>query len=123
MTVELHLGNSALVLLSRINPGTVDSIVTDPPYGLLSTVKRFGKAGSAPAKSEGATGVYKRVSAGFIGQEWDGTGIEKDPVFWEFCLDVLKPGGYLLAFGGTRTWHRIAVAIEEAGFEVRDTLC
>lgn len=101
---------------------SVDSIVTDPPYGLVSTVKRFGKEGSAPAKSEGATGVYARASAGFMGQKWDGTGIEQDPEFWRLCYDVLKPGGYLLAFGGTRTWHRIAVAIEDAGFEKRDTI-
>jgi site-specific DNA-methyltransferase (adenine-specific) len=100
----------------------VDSIVTDPPYGLVSVVKRFGKDGSAPAKSEGATGVYRRASAGFMGQKWDGTGIEQDPTFWRLCLDVLKPGGHLLAFGGTRTWHRIAVAIDDAGFEIRDSL-
>jgi site-specific DNA-methyltransferase (adenine-specific) len=101
---------------------TVHSIVTDPPYGLTSVVKRFGKADSAPAKSDGATGVYKRASAGFMGQAWDGTGIEQDPAFWRLCYDVLKPGGFLLAFGGTRTWHRIACAIEDAGFEVRDTI-
>lgn len=101
---------------------TVHSIVTDPPYGLVSVVKRFGKEGSAPAKSEGATAVYKRASAGFMGQAWDGTGIEQDPAFWRLCYDVLKPGGHLLAFGGTRTWHRIACAIEDAGFEVRDTI-
>lgn len=100
----------------------VDSIVTDPPYGLTSVVKRFGKEGSAPAKSAGATGVYARASAGFMGQKWDGTGIEQDPEFWRLCYGVLKPGGYLLAFGGTRTWHRIAVAIEDAGFEKRDTI-
>lgn len=101
---------------------TVHSIVTDPPYGLVSVVKRFGKEGSAPAKSEGPTGVYRRASAGFMGQAWDGTGIEQDPTFWRLCYDVLLPGGHLLAFGGTRTWHRIACAIEDAGFEVRDSI-
>lgn len=121
MTVELHNANCATVLIMQ-PPGSIDSIVTDPPYGLVSTVKRFGKKGSAPAKSDGATGVYQRASAGFMGQQWDGTGIEKDPEFWRLCFEVLKPGGYFLAFGGTRTWHRIAGAIEDAGFEVRDTL-
>lgn len=114
-------GDSRDVLAGMIERGeTVHSIVTDPPYGLVSVVKRFGKAGSAPAKSNGATGVYKRASAGFMGQAWDGTGIEQDPAFWRLCYDILAPGGHLLAFGGTRTWHRIACAIEDAGFEVRD---
>lgn len=114
-------GDSREILADMIERGeTVHSIVTDPPYGLVSVVKRFGKAGSAPAKSDGATGVYKRVSAGFMGQAWDGTGIEQDPTFWRLCYDVLLPGGHMLAFGGTRTWHRIACAIEDAGFEVRD---
>ncbi len=116
-------GDSREVLAAMIERGEmVHSIVTDPPYGLVSTVKRFGKEGSAPAKSEGATGVYKRASAGFMGQKWDGTGIEQDPTFWRLCYDVLRPGGHLIAFGGTRTWHRIACAIEDAGFEVRDSL-
>ena len=100
----------------------VDSVVTDPPYGLVSTVKRFGKEGSAPAKSNGATGVYKRASAGFMGQTWDGEGVERDPETWRAVYDVMKPGAHLLAFGGTRTWHRIAAAIEDAGFELRDTI-
>ncbi len=100
----------------------VQSIVTDPPYGLTSVVKRFGKEGSAPAKSDGPTGVYKRASAGFMGQRWDGTGVETDPETWRACYDLLPPGGHLLAFGGTRTFHRIAVAIEDAGFEIRDTV-
>lgn len=56
------------------------------------------------------------------GNSWDGTGIETNPETWRLCFDLLKPGGYLLAFGGTRTWHRIAVAIEDAGFEIRDTV-
>jgi site-specific DNA-methyltransferase (adenine-specific) len=72
--------------------------------------------------SKGSTGVYARSSAGFMGQTWDGTGIELRPETWRACYDVLPPGGYLLAFGGTRTWHRIACAIEDAGFEIRDSL-
>ena len=70
---------------------SVDSIVTDPPYGL-----------------------------GFMGKKWDDLPPGKE---WaEQCLRVLKPGGHILAFGGTRTWHRLAVAIEDAGFEMRDSL-
>lgn len=119
----IHEGDRREVLDRLRREGLLaDSIVTDPPYGLTSVVKRFGKDGSAPAKSNGASGVYKRASAGFMGQKWDGTGIEQDPEFWRLCYDVLKPGGHLLAFAGTRTWHRIATAIEDAGFELRDTI-
>jgi len=56
----------------------------------------------------------------FMGKAWDASGIAFDVKVWEEALRVLKPGGYLLAFGGTRTYHRLAVAIEDAGFEVRD---
>src|SRR5690606_34157684 len=59
---------------------------------------------------------------GFMGKKWDGTGIAYDVELWEECLRVLKPGGHLLAFGGSRTWHRMAVAIEDAGFELRDSI-
>jgi len=56
------------------------------------------------------------------GNSWDGSGIEHNVEMWRLCYDLLPPGGHLLAFGGTRTWHRIASAIEDAGFEIRDTL-
>ena len=55
-----------------------------------------------------------------MGKEWDGSGIEYNVNAWRKCYEVLKPGGYLLAFGGSRTFHRIAVAIEDRGFEIRD---
>jgi len=98
-----------------------DSCVTDPPYHLTSIVKRFGKPGSAPAK-HGTDGVFARSSAGFMGKQWDGGDIAFQPDMWRQVFDLLKPGGYLLAFGGTRTFHRMAVAIEDAGFEIRDTV-
>ena len=100
-----------------------DACVTDPPYDLIRVVKRFGSPTAAPAKSNGATGVYARASAGFMGQQWDGTGVAFDPETWSAVYNALKPGAYLAAFGGTRTFHRMAVAIEDAGFEIRDTLC
>jgi hypothetical protein len=56
----------------------------------------------------------------FMGRDWDGQ-VPGVP-YWAQCLRVLRPGGHLLAFGGTRTWHRLAVAIEDAGFEIRDTI-
>jgi DNA modification methylase len=99
-----------------------DSIVCDPPYDLISTVRRFGKPGSAPAKSNGATGVYARASKGFMGKLWDGTGIAFDPETWRLAYECLKPGGHLIAFGGTRTSHRMTCAIEDAGFEIRDSV-
>jgi len=57
-----------------------------------------------------------------MGKKWDATGIAYNVELWKECLRVLKPGGHLLAFSGTRTYHRMAVAIEDAGFEVRDML-
>ncbi len=57
-----------------------------------------------------------------MGKTWDGTGIAFDPATWVACLRVLKPGGHLLAFGGTRTSHRMVCAIEDAGFEIRDSV-
>jgi site-specific DNA-methyltransferase (adenine-specific) len=57
-----------------------------------------------------------------MGMKWDGGDIAHNPVLWAEVLRVLKPGGYLLAFGGTRTYHRLACAIEDAGFEIRDQI-
>jgi len=79
--------------LATLPDCSVDAIVTDPPYEL-----------------------------GFMGKKWDASGIAYDPTVWAECLRVLKPGGHLLAFGGTRTYHRMTVAIEDAGFEIRDSL-
>lgn len=117
---EIYKGDSR-EMGSALKEESVDSIVTDPPYGLVSITKRFGKEGSALCK-RGKDGSFARLSRGFMGKEWDGTGIEIDPSFWAECLKVLKPGGHLLAFGGSRTFHRIACAIEDAGFEIRDTI-
>mgnify|MGYP002514826322 CR=1 FL=1 len=113
---------SMLDMLEVIEPNSIDSIVTDPPYGLTSIVKRFGKEGSVPASTKNNDGSFARLSKGFMGKEWDGSGIEYNIDTWKKCYEVLKPGGYLLAFGGSRTFHRIACAIEDAGFEIRDTI-
>jgi DNA modification methylase len=90
--VTLHLGDS-LSILPTLGDASVDAIVTDPPYEL-----------------------------GFMGKAWDASGIAYNVDLWRQCWRVLKPGGHLLAFGGTRTYHRMTVAIEDAGFEIRDSL-
>jgi len=108
-----------LVVMDSMNKCSVDSIVTDPPYHLTSIVERFGKQGSAPAKF-GTDGAFARASKGFMGKEWDGGDIAFKVDTWRKCLELLKPGGHLIAFSGSRTYHRMAVAIEDAGFEIRD---
>ena len=109
-------------VIKGIEDCSLDSCVTDPPYSLVSIQKRFGKPGSAPAKGDGPTGVYKRASAGFMGAAWDVGDTSHDPEFWAEVYRVLKPGAHLVAFGGTRTYHRMVCAIEDAGFEIRDML-
>lgn len=82
---------NCLTALALLPDNYVDSIVTDPPYGL-----------------------------GFMGKEWDA--LPPGEAWARECLRVLKPGGYLVAFGGSRTWHRLAVAVEDGGFEIRDSI-
>jgi DNA modification methylase len=79
--------------MAAMAEGSVDAIVCDPPYELA-----------------------------FMGRAWDQQGVAYDPATWAQALRVLKPGAHLLAFGGTRTFHRVTVAIEDAGFEIRDCL-
>ncbi|OJH53527.1 DNA methyltransferase [Agrobacterium pusense] len=104
-------------VLRGLADNSIDSVVTDPPYALVSIQKRFGKPGSAPAKD-----VYGRGAAGFMGKQWDTGEVAFSEEFWAEVLRVLKPGGHVVAFSGTRTYHRMAVAIEDAGFEIRDQL-
>lgn len=120
--VTLHGGDNRVVLRGLAD-NSIDSIVTDPPYALVSIVKRFGKNGSAAVKvPEGGSGAYARASAGFMGKSWDTGETAFAAEFWAECLRVLKPGGYVVAFSGTRTVHRMVCAIEDAGFEIRDSL-
>lgn len=107
--------------LAQMADNSVDSFVTDPPYALESIVKRFGKAGAKPAQ-HGKDGAFARVGRGFMGHAWDTGEVAHDPTFWCEVLRVLKPGGHVVAFGGTRTYHRLAAATEDAGFEIRDQL-
>src|SRR5574343_203897 len=79
--------------LAMLPDNSVDAILTDPPYEL-----------------------------GFMGHAWDRSGIAYDVAMWREALRVLKPGGHMLAFSGSRTYHRMTCAIEDAGFEVRDSI-
>lgn len=91
--VVLHEGDSRHVL-SAMADASIDAIVSDPPYGLA-----------------------------FMGKHWDAADtVAFDPAFWRECLRVVKPGSHVVAFGGTRTYHRLVCAIEDAGFEIRDQL-
>ena len=92
MTYTILHGNN-LDILPTLPDNSVDSIITDPPYEL-----------------------------GFMGKKWDSSGIAYSVELWTECFRVLKSGGHLLSFGGTRTFHRMAVAIEDAGFEIRDNI-
>ena len=119
----LLLNGECVETMRGFGDATVDAVVCDPPYHLTSIVERFGKPDAAPSKvPEGGSGVYARSSRGFMGQTWDGGDIAFRAETWREVWRVLKPGGYLLAFSGTRTYHRMAVAIEDAGFEIRDCL-
>ena len=91
-TFKIYQGDNREVL-KTLPDNSVDAIVTDPPYEL-----------------------------GFMGKGWDKSGIANDVTLWRECLRVLKPGGHLLAFSGSRTYHRMTCAIEDAGFEVRDQM-
>jgi DNA modification methylase len=120
MTVSILIGD-CVERMKALADNSVDAVVCDPPYHLTSIVKRFGAENAAPAKV-GATGAYARASKGFMGQTWDGGDVAFQVETWAEALRVLKPGGHLIAFSGTRTYHRMAVAIEDAGFEIRDQL-
>lgn len=121
-TVEVIQGDM-LELLPRWHQDglRVSTILTDPPYHLSSIQKRFGKPGSAPAKP-GKDGAAARLSRGFMGSATDEGDISFQPETWRLCLDLLEPGGRLACFGGTRTFWRMAAAIDAAGFEYEDTI-
>ena len=126
MTIDVRHGDSRDVL-DLIPSNSIDACVTDPPYALVSIVKRFGKEGAAPVNNAGTKAghdgdPYARAARGFMGQKWDTGEVAHDVNFWREVLRVLKPGAHLIAFGGTRTYHRLAVAVEDAGFEIRDQI-
>ena len=124
------LNEDCLVAMQKlIDDGVqVDSVVTDPPYHLQSIVDRYGKTSpdddtyTSEKVRNRSDGYSRLISTGFMGQEWDGGDIAFRKETWELALKLLKPGGYLLAFSASRNYHRMAVAVEDAGFEIRDQL-
>lgn len=116
--VVVHAGDSRDVL-GQFPDNHFHAVITDPPYALVSIVKRFGGPNAAPARDGD---VYARASAGFMGQSWDTGETAFAADFWRQILRVLKPGGHVIAASGTRTYHRLACAVEDAGFEIRDML-
>ena len=104
-------------VMREMDAASVDAIVTDPPYALTANKK----GGTGPASLNVASPAGRaRVTTGFMGKAWDGKipGVEA----WAEVLRVAKPGAHLLAFGGTRTFHRLTCAIEDAGWEIRDCI-
>jgi DNA modification methylase len=108
------LHGDCLDVLATLPDASVDACVTDPPYHLGASQGR---------RSRAPEGMYATMRTGFMGKEWDGGGVAFDPDTWRAVLRVLRPGAHMLCFGGTRTSHRLACAIEDAGFSIRDTLC
>ena len=159
-SVQLHHGD-CLEVLRALPDNSVDSVVTDPPYGLEFMGKGWDSFGRGEASSNAVAGMTgtgytdgaeRLERPSFMGgtnpkcrncQQWQRGGNPctcdapnfpnerraRSAAFGEWCeewsiecLRVLKPGGHLLAFGGSRTWHRLAVAVEDAGFEIRDSI-
>ena len=130
----------ALALLREITEGSVDAVVTDPPYGLEfmgkewdsfkpSGIGRGVKVAEQRASEMTPQGEGHSTPGGpFLAARVDSVRVAGAPFqAWceqwaRECLRVLKPGGHMLAFGGTRTWHRLACAVEDAGFEMRDSI-
>lgn len=117
----LILGD-CLEQLKTLPADYIDAVVTDPPYGLVQNKK--GGSGTASIDLDSPYGRSRIGSGngpgGFMGMKWDSSVPSVD--VWREVLRVLKPGGHVLSFGGTRTYHRMVVNVEDAGLEVRDQL-
>ena len=116
--VKLYHGDAREVLAS-LPAESVERGLTDPPYNL--TAGKNGGTGPASLNENSPAG-RSRITTGFMGQSWDGTGVAFQLETWQAVLRVLKPGAHLLTFGGTRTSHRLVCTIEDAGFEIRDSI-
>jgi site-specific DNA-methyltransferase (adenine-specific) len=117
MTYKILKGNS-LDLLPTLADNSIDAIVTDPPYGLANPDPDY----IIKAIQQWASGDRAHIpeGKGFMGKSWDS--FVPPPAIWDECLRVLKPGGHLLAFAGTRTYDLMGISIRMAGFEIRDSI-
>ena len=124
--MQTQLVNSDCIKhLKTLDDNIFDSCVTDPPYHLASIVKRFGpgqKGINNQDTKDGRNGPFHNIARGFMGQVWDGGDIAFTTEIWKEVYRTLKPGGHLLSFSASRNYHRMAVAIEDSGFEIRDQI-
>ena len=117
-SIDIRHGD-CLEVLRSLPDNSVDSVTTDPPYGLSNTKP----AQVADVLAAWATGEMEAVPAkkgGFMGKDWDS--FVPPPAVWTECLRVLKPGGHMAVFAGARTQDLMGLSIRLAGFEIRDTL-
>lgn len=130
--IKLHCGD-CLHVLKRLPENSIDSCVTDPPYLLTSIVKRFGADNAAPARSNGPTGIYKRISSGYMNLKWDApTDVNLDPSMppdlsfhyqWAKAVyRVLKPGAHACVFIIPKHVGVVQMSLIDAGFETRDCI-
>lgn len=114
----LFFVGDCLDFLKALEDCSVDAVVTDPPYALT----QVSRGGSLRPPGTGPYGRHMVGTKGFMGLSWDNGELTFDSSFWAEVLRVLKPGGHLLAAGIGRTHHRMMVAVEDAGFEIRDCI-
>lgn len=117
-TYALIVHGSALDHLRSMPDDSVDSVVCDPPYGLSNTDSKH--VTEAITKWVSGEREFVPSGRGFMSQEWDS--FVPPPALWDECLRVLKPGGHLAAFAGSRTMDLMTLSIRLAGFDLRDSL-
>lgn len=115
----VHVLNAdCLAALRDMPDASVDAVVTDPPYGLSNTTP--AQVADTITRWVSGDREYLPSARGFMGHEWDG--FVPPVAVWDECLRVLKPGGHLLAFAGSRTHDLMTLGIRLAGFEIRDSV-
>ena len=134
----IYCGDS-LEIGPQLEANSIDGIITDTPYNLTNRVADTqccldcgrvmgGNDGNNSVvtcprcQSENIGRQRNNSNKGFMGKEWDGSGIAFKPELWANFHTPLKPGAFVFAFGGTRTYHRLACAVEDAGYEIRDCI-
>jgi site-specific DNA-methyltransferase (adenine-specific) len=119
--ISLYLGD-AVKWAQEYSGEPFHAILCDAPYHLTSITKRVGAGKSEVGDTRGAGGPFKSVNRGFMGKQWDGGDLAFNPETWEAFGNVLHSGAFGMAFASSRGWHRMAVAIEDAGFIIHPTI-